>query len=143
MINFSVNKLKLLLLGAIVLAGMSVKLGAQNLQYGKSKLIDSKTDTVPSGRAWKVEGFVFANTLANCPGSYAVVNIDDSIVLNGHKMAVRTQRFYGPSSNSWGAISPEYVLWQQATPMWLPAGATLAAGRGVKFINVLEFKETP
>jgi hypothetical protein len=128
---------------SLLMMVFAMGLYSQNLQYGKSKLIDSKVDTVPSGRAWKVEGFIFSNTMANCPGSYSVVNIDDSIVLNGHRMAVRTQRMYGPSSNSWGAISPQYILWQQTTPMWLPAGATLSAGRGVKFINVIEFKEVP
>jgi hypothetical protein len=118
-------------------------LSAQNLQYGKAKLIDSKVDTVPTGRAWKLEGFVFSNTISNCPGSWTTINIDDSIVLNGHKMAVRSQRLYGSSSNSSGALSPEYIIWKQETPMWLPAGSTLSAGRGVKFINVIEFKEVP
>lgn len=118
-------------------------LSAQNLQYGKAKLIDSKTDTVPSGRSWKLEGFVFNHTIANCPSTHSTVNVDDSIVLNGHKMAVRSQRFYGATWNSGGAVSPQYFLWKQDIPMWLPAGSTLAAGRGVKFINVIEFKEVP
>jgi hypothetical protein len=134
--------MRLLIVFIVTSLGITA-LSAQNLQYGKAKLIDSKVDTVPTGRAWKLEGFVFSNTISNCPGSWTTINIDDSIVLNGHKMAVRSQRLYGSSSNSSGALSPEYIIWKQETPMWLPAGSTLSAGRGVKFINVIEFKEVP
>lgn len=134
--------MRLLIVFIVTTLGINA-LSAQNLQYGKAKLIDSKVDTVPTGRAWKLEGFVFSNTISNCPGSWTTINIDDSIVLNGHKMAVRSQRLYGSSSNSSGALSPEYIIWKQETPMWLPAGSTLSAGRGVKFINVIEFKEVP
>jgi hypothetical protein len=120
-------------------------LGAQNLQFGKTKLIDTKTDTVPKGKIWKMEGFVYSQAIVNCPTSGTTLNISDSIVFNGNKMMVRAQRFSGLFENSWDnyAWAPEFFLWEQKTPLWLPAGTTLAAGRGVMYISILEFNEAP
>lgn len=134
----------------IALLGLLVWLfraDAQNLQFGKSKLIDTKTDTVPAGKVWKVESFMYSKSISDCPTNTIPVNITDSITVNGHKMAVRAQRFVGTIVNYYvnatAASSPEFIIWEQKTPMWLPAGTTIAAGRGVLYINVLEFKETP
>lgn len=125
----------------------SIELNAQNLQFGKSKLIDTKTDTVPAGKVWKVESFMYSKSISDCPTNTIPVNITDSIIVNGNKMSVRAQRFVGTIVNYYvnatAASSPEYIIWEQKTPMWLPAGTTLAAGRGVLYINVLEFKESP
>jgi len=125
--------------------GFATLVSGQNLQFGKTKLIDSKADTVPSGKIWKIENFTFSKTIANCPTGGSIVNITDSIVLNGNKMAVRAQRFSGVEDlRPWGtSLAPAYLLWEQKTPLWLPAGTTLAAGRGVLYISVLEFKEAP
>ncbi len=137
------TKIKLITVLLLVLSGMP--LNAQNLQFGKTKLIDSKTDTVPNGKIWKIESFVYSKTLADCPGSGATVNISDSIVLNGNKLSVRAQRFAGLVDwRNWNTSpSPEFLVWEQKTPMWLPAGTTLAAGRGVLYISILEFKDVP
>jgi hypothetical protein len=125
-----------------------VKVHAQNLQFGKSKLIDSKRDTVPSGKVWKIESFVYKLPPANCPTGSTAINITDSIVLNGNKIGVRAQRFtgtvtYQAGSQGVAATSPNLVIWEQKTPMWIPAGTTLSAAGGVLYINVLEFNETP
>ena len=136
------------LFGCVILlfvVGSGTRLSAQNLQFGRTKLIDSKTDTVPTGKIWKIENFTYSKSLANCPTGGATVNITDSIVLNGNKMAVRAQRFSGVEDlRGWStSLAPEYLLWEQRTPLWLPAGTTLSAGRGVLYISVLEFKEAP
>ncbi len=123
---------------------VSQNLVAQNLQFGKTKFIDSKTDTVPAGKVWKIESFVYSQSIAVCPTSNTSLNISDSIILNGRNLMVRAQRFSGLhqawSNHTWG---PEFFLWEQKTPMWLPTGTTIAAGRGVMYISVLEFKESP
>jgi len=131
-----------LLLG---LLGMCQSVVAQNLQFGKTKLIESKTDTVPKGKVWKVESFIYSKTVTDCPTGASSVNISDSIAINGNKLAVRVQRFSGLHDNwrygyGW---SPEFFLWEQKTPMWFPAGTTLATGRGVLYISVLEFNDIP
>jgi hypothetical protein len=127
------------------LLGMCQSLVAQNLQFGKTKLIESKTDTVPKGKVWKVESFIYSKTVTDCPTGASSVNISDSIAINGNKLAVRVQRFSGLHDNwrygyGW---SPEFFLWEQKTPMWFPAGTTLATGRGVLYISVLEFNDIP
>jgi hypothetical protein len=136
-----VCKIALLLL----MVGFGTYAQGQNLQFGKTKLIDSKTDTVPKGKIWKIESFVYSKTLADCPGSGATVNISDSIVLNGNKLSVRAQRFAGMVDwRNWNTSpSPEFLVWEQKTPMWLPAGTTLASGRGVLYISILEFNDVP
>ena len=135
------------LIAVFFVSAFVVRSNAQNLQFGKSKLIDSKTDTVPAGKVWKVESFMFSKAITDCPTNTIPVNITDSIVLNGHKMPVRAQRFVGTIVsyyvNATAASSPEFIIWEQKTPMWLPAKTTLSAGRGVLYINVLEFNETP
>ena len=127
------------------LLGMCQSLVAQNLQFGKTKLIESKTDTVPKGKVWKVESFIYSKTVTDCPTGASSINISDSIAINGNKLAVRVQRFSGLHDNwrygyGW---SPEFFLWEQKTPMWFPAGTTLATGRGVLYISVLEFNDIP
>ncbi len=121
-------------------------LSAQNLQFGTTKLIDSKSDTVPAGKIWKIECFVYSQPIAQCPNSGAPkVNISDSIILNGKPMMVRAQRFSAMYENTWDDYgwNTEFFLWEQKTPMWLPAGSTLSVGSGVRYISVLEFKESP
>jgi hypothetical protein len=90
---------------------------------------------------------MYAKAIENCPSTTTPINITDSVVLNGNKMPVRAQRFVGTIVsyyvNATAASSPEFIIWEQKTPMWLPAGTTLAAGTGVLYINVLEFKEAP
>ncbi len=125
------------------------KLIAQNLQFGKSRLVSSRTDTVPTGMVWKIESFVYSRPVADCPAGTTPVNISDSIVINGNKLMVRAQRFSAQNASyQWShgfgvSWSPEYIIWEQKTPMWLPAATTIAAGSGVLYISVLEFKETP
>jgi hypothetical protein len=137
------TKIKLITILVLMFSGMP--LNSQNLQFGKTKLIESKTDTVPAGKVWKVESFIYSKTVTDCPTGASSINISDSIAINGNKLAVRVQRFSGLHDNwrygyGW---SPEFFLWEQKTPMWFPAGTTLATGRGVLYISVLEFNDIP
>jgi hypothetical protein len=118
---------------------------AQNLQFGKTKLIGSKTDTVPTGKVWKVETIIYRQGIVTCPTSGISINISDSITLDGTKMMVRAQRFSGLYENTTYrfAHAPEFLVWEQKLPMWLPAGTTLSAGRGVFYLSVLEFNDVP
>lgn len=131
-----------LLLGLLV---VSQNLVAQNLQFGKTKLIGSKTDTVPTGKVWKLESIIYKQGIVPCPTSGVSIDISDSIALDGTKLMVRAQRFSGlyENINYRYAHAPEFLVWEQKLPMWLPAGTTLAAGRGVFYLSVLEFNEIP
>jgi hypothetical protein len=101
--------------------------------------------TVPrQGRIWKVESIVYSQGVTHCPTSSNYINISDSIMLDGKGTMVRAQRFSGlhPGWSS-QAFSPEFIVWEQKLPMWLPSGTRVAAGRGVMYLSVLEFKKTP
>ena len=132
----------IMLLTGLFLVGSAY---SQNLQFGKTRLIGSKTDTVPTGTVWKVETIIYKQGIVTCPTSGVSINISDSIALDGTKMMVRAQRFSGLYENTTYrfAHAPEFLVWEQKLPMWLPAGSTLAAGRGVFYLSVLEFNETP
>jgi hypothetical protein len=133
----------------LLMVMFAIKAQSQNLQFGKSRLVSSRTDTVPTGRVWKIESFVYSRPVVDCPTGTNPVNISDSIVINGNRVMVRAQRFSGQNASyQWShgfgvSWSPEYIIWEQKTPMWLPAATTIAAGSGVLYISVLEFKEAP
>lgn len=123
-------------------------LNAQNLQFSKAKLIGTTTDTVPTGKVWKVEGFIYSQPIVNCPINHVPANISDSILINSQQINIRAQRFSGlvlVNLGGWGYVthSPEFIIWEQKTPLWLPSGTTLAASKGVLYINVLEFNTAP
>lgn len=136
------NSISGLICFLLLLAGGG--LNAQNLEFVDARMVDSKTDTVPTGRIWKVESIVYSQGVTLCPTSSNYINISDSITLNGKGMMVRAQRFSGlhPGWSS-QAFSPEFIVWEQKLPMWLPSKTTVAAGRGVMYLSVLEFKKTP
>ncbi|MEY4003390.1 MAG: hypothetical protein RIT07_1432 [Bacteroidota bacterium] len=136
------NSIRGLICFLLLLAGGG--LNAQNLEFVDARMVDSKTDTVPTGRIWKVESIVYSQGVTLCPTSSNYINISDSITLNGKGMMVRAQRFSGlhPGWSS-QAFSPEFIVWEQKLPMWLPSKTTVAAGRGVMYLSVLEFKKTP
>jgi hypothetical protein len=135
------SSMRLIFLLLLLAAG---GLNAQNLEFVDARMVDSKTDTVPTGRIWKVESIVYSQGVTHCPTSSNYINISDSIMLDGKGTMVRAQRFSGlhPGWSS-QAFSPEFIVWEQKLPMWLPSGTRVAAGRGVMYLSVLEFKKTP
>jgi len=125
------NKLKLALW--LLLLGLVSGLEAQTLQFSKAKLVSSTSDTVPSGKVWKIESFLFSRNLSAYPNlSWAE---DDKIVVNGDVFVVRAYRT--------DAGNRRYFVWKQDLPIWLPAGTIVKADVGVKHISIIEFKEVP
>ncbi len=98
------------------------------LAYNQVLLVTT-SQTVPTGRVWKVESI-----LSN---QDQVQNINVSgarILVNGTSIYL-TERVGTPTSSN--AFFPSML------PMWLPSGATLAASTGVQYISVIEFIVTP
>lgn len=117
----------------------AVSLFAQsNLQFVQSKLI-SNAETVPIGKTWKVEGFIYSSQIATFYWINNTQNLTDLVTLNGNSVAVRISSCapYG-YPNSGGSI-----IWEQHLPLWLPEGTSIAASTGVLYVNVLEFNEIP
>jgi hypothetical protein len=110
---------------------------AQNLSFSNPKLIES-ADTVPVGKTYKVESFVFSREipLLATSGSWPYQNVqDDFILLNGINVAVRSCRL--------GAGSLASEVWEQKLPIWLPSGTIIAPSTGVRYINIVEFTLNP
>jgi hypothetical protein len=110
---------------------------AQNLSFSNPRLIES-ADTVPLGKTYKVESFVFSREIPWLyigPG-WPYQNVqDDFILLNGINVAVRSCRLGG------GSMSSE--VWEQKLPIWLPSGTIIAPSTGVRYINIVEFTLNP
>ncbi len=110
---------------------------AQNLSFSNPRLIES-ADTVPVGKTYKVESFVFSREIpwlqAGNSWPYQSVQ-DDFILLNGVNVAVRSCRLGGAH---WAS-----EVWEQKLPIWLPSGTIIAPLTGVRYINILEFSSIP
>ena len=90
----------------------SIVVSAQNsLGFSQVKLINS-LDTVPSGKVWKIEGFVYSQPIA-------LANQDASISINGISVAVRSSRYNEPHwiwaicCSTGGVSSPQFETWEQ------------------------------
>jgi len=127
------------------LFGAIFKTQAQgNLQFSKVKLISNIQDTVPNGKVWKIESFIFSQSIPNCTGS-TTVNQDEFIKINGQNISVRSSRFLsgyfwqgGPGG--WNATpNSDYNIWEQKLPLWLPSGTSLSSDNGVLYISAIEY----
>lgn len=117
----------------LALAGMLLLLcfharAQGSLQYNRVLLV-SASQTVPAGRVWKVESIG-----CNQETEQNIGISGPRIVVNGTNIFL-TDRVGMPTSSN--AFFPSML------PMWLPAGATLAAGTGVQWVSVLEFLVSP
>jgi len=113
---------------------------SQNISFGNAKLI-SNTDTVPSGKIYKVESIIYSSPIQTFTTSVNYNNLfinstDDAIIINGSPHIVRSVRL--GSAGAWVS-----VLWEQQFPIWLPAGTIISPSTGVRYINILEFNSIP
>jgi hypothetical protein len=109
---------------------------AQNLSFSNPKLIES-ADTVPIGKTYKIESFIFSRDIPNLSAVYHTPeNIqNDNIIVNGSIVSIRSSRFSGYLQTS--------ILWEQKLPIWLPSGTIIAPSTGVRYINIIEFSSIP
>jgi hypothetical protein len=128
----------------IILSSLSLLSKAQgNLQFNQAKLVNN-IDTVPSGKVWKIESFIYSSSIVdvqswgNLGYSGTIDNsISDKIIINGNLVTVRKSSSSASNNNS------NSLLWEQKLPIWLNQGNTISSSNGVLFINILEFNITP
>ncbi|HRS53713.1 MAG TPA: hypothetical protein P5250_03315 [Bacteroidales bacterium] len=110
----------------------SIVIKAQKtLEFNQVKLITSTTETVPTGKVWKIENIGSAIHTAPITSSSAT----PAIVVNGTTIYL----FIARTTNT----SDYYVTPAPFFPIWLPAGTTLATSNNINFISVIEFNEIP
>jgi len=115
------KKLLFILLTTFLSSGIYAQ--GNNLQFSQAILVESTSQTVPSGKVWKVVS-VQRNTSAN---------YNSSITINGTFIYVGGGYQDGVTQNQ------KVSNLGNTFPIWLPAGTTIKAGTGVEFLSVLEF----
>tara|TARA_Y100000385_G_C13058402_1_gene623120 strand:+ start:440 stop:808 length:369 start_codon:yes stop_codon:yes gene_type:complete len=94
-----------------------------NLQFSQAILVQSTSQTVPSGKVWKV-----VSVQRNTNGNYnSQITINGTIIYvgGGYQDGVTQHQKVSNLGNTF--------------PIWLPAGTTIKAEAGVEFLSVLEF----
>jgi hypothetical protein len=125
----------LLIVGLVFSFSLS-KLSAQgNLQFSQVKLIGTTTETIPVGKVWKVESFIYSTAIGSVSSS---LTQNDNIIVNGQTVTVRSAR-----SGNGGYSAATYHVWEQTLPMWLTEGTTLQASTNVYRISAIEYNVIP
>ncbi len=129
----------LLFLGALLLHS---GLHSQSLSFSQAKLV-SQTETVPSGRVWKVVNILPSARLTTTTFSSGGSTRDFIITINGQTVYYLSAESRGNlNGNGQTGITSVTESIGEA-PIWLPAGTTLAAGTNVHSVSVLEFIVNP
>ena len=98
-----------------------------NLGFSQVKLVGNTSETVPSGKVWKI-----TNVMPSTGATTSSVDIE----VNGTLVRVKAEDYRQNTgtdkslSSSWTILSGAY---------WLPAGTTLAANNNCVYISVVEF----
>jgi len=111
-----------------------------NLQFNQVKLV-SVAETVPVGKVWKVENIL--PSVRPTTTSWSNSTLDFTILVNG-------QTVYYLSAESKGSLIGNGLTGITSmaagiggSPLWLPAGTSLAVGQNILSINVVEFNIIP
>lgn len=152
---------KVLSVIAFVICIVAVK-AQGTLQFSQVKLVTT-SQTVPSGKVWKVESVLSSEVRYPSSNSNTTLPSNSRIVVvNGTNIAVREEfvnatglgfngccgggfwmNSTGNSINSTTATLVQVSADNTKLPFWLPAGTTLAAGTNVQYISVIEFDVIP
>jgi len=127
-----------------LLASVCISFAQGTLQFNQVKLVNS-SETVPSGKVWKIEGAsynggnVFSSAVTYTTHVYAGNRGFDGLMrflVNGESITIPAA--YITSVNGTATAVPNYTF-----PMWLPANTTLAPQTNIVYLNVIEFNVIP
>jgi hypothetical protein len=108
---------------------------SQNLQFSQVILV-TNMQTVPTGKIWKVESYLPTTVKVD---SYSPTAFN--IVVNSVTYPIGHSAYGNAGGSNALAWSSEMV--NTSLPLWLPAGATVAAGSGIGLLSVIEFSAVP
>jgi len=116
-------------------------LQAQTLSFSQVKLV-STVQTVPQNKVWKVENILpsVRPTTTNFSGQSAV---DFTLLVNGLTVFYLSTESRGSLSGNGQTGITAVSAGIGASPIWLPAGTTLAVGSNLHAISVIEFNVIP
>jgi hypothetical protein len=128
--------MKKLYLFLVIIFFAGIKLHAQqNLQFNQVILVNTTAQTVPSGKVWKITGFMPSIGFRSTSGSTSPYEY--LIQVNG------VNRVFGHGSYMNTSYGVAFPISNINSEFWLPAGTTLAAGSNVGEISVIEFNIVP
>lgn len=137
--------MKNLLLLIITCALSSSLFGQGNLQFNQVKLV-STLETVPTGKAWKVESATYGGGLVFCVAGTNVAsycgsqnNINLMAVIGVMSYTINGQPNYISTLYSSAGFSTNLSPF----PIWLPAGTTLSVGTNMRYLSIIEFNIIP
>lgn len=124
---------------------LSSSLFAQGtLQFNQVLLVNS-LDTVPAGKVWKVEGFMYNGGAPYVLGTAQLFGGPGSNTVRGFYGLARF-RINAQTVDIPAAFADEYrpssigFAW---FPMWLPANTTIQPTTNIRYFNVIEFNVIP
>jgi hypothetical protein len=131
----------ILILFALQVGFSGFELGAQTLSFSQVKLV-STVQTVPQNKVWKVENILpsVRLTTTNFNGQ-SVVNF--TLLVNGLTVFYLSTESLGNLQGNGTTGITAITAGIGASPIWLPAGTTLAAGNNLHGISVIEFNVLP
>ena len=117
-------------------------LPSQSLSFSQAKLV-SQTETVPSGRVWKVVNILPSARLTTTTFSSGGSTRDFIITISGQTVYYISAESRGNLQGNGTTGITSITAGIGDSPIWLPAGTTLEAGTNVHSISVLEFVVNP
>ncbi|MBM3170636.1 MAG: hypothetical protein FJZ75_03385 [Bacteroidetes bacterium] len=116
-------------------------LQAQTLSFSQVKLVGT-VQTVPQNKVWKVENILpsVRPTTTNFSGQSAV---DFTLLVNGLAVFYLSTESRGNLGGNGNTGITAVSAGIGASPIWLPAGTTLAVGSNLHAISVIEFNVIP
>ena len=116
-------------------------LPAQTLSFSQVKLV-STVQTVPPNKVWKVENILpsVRPTTTNFNGQ-SFVNF--TLLVNGLTVFYLSTESLGNLQGNGTTGITAVTAGIGASPIWLPAGTTLAVGSNLHAISVIEFNVIP
>jgi hypothetical protein len=123
-----------------------------NLQFNQVKLITSTAETVPVGKVWKMENFLpsvplYQDLIRQYNQETDGANRNFAISVNSNTIYLQSNitREVGRTGGYWSQDG--YATSSSASvfpsPIWFPAGTTVAASTNIQYISVVEFNIIP
>lgn len=111
-----------------------------NLQFNQVKLV-SVAETVPVGKVWKVENIL--PSVRPTTTSWSNSTLDFTILVNGQTVYYLSAESKGSLYGNGQTGITSMAAGIGGSPLWLPAGTSLAVGQNILSINVVEFNIIP
>jgi hypothetical protein len=110
-----------------------------NLQFNQVIRVNNSAQTVPSGKVWKVETYMQANTSISEFTEYPTCNFPD----RQHPFLINSVPYYQINGSPGHGSSGIMMAVGNLFPLWLKAGEVLQTTCPNNFLSVIEYNIVP